>query len=56
MGIKTILLMIVMIIAGIIMGIMFNIALGKKFYESGGIVGGAVVGLLMYILGGGFSV
>jgi len=48
--------MIVMIIAGIIMGIMFNIALGRKFYESGGIIGGAVVGLFMFILGGGFSV
>ncbi len=53
---KSITLMIIMIIAGIIMGIMFNIALGKKFYDSGGIIGGAVVGFFMWILGGGFSV
>ena len=53
---KSITLMIIMIFAGIIMGIMFNIALGKKFYDSGGIIGGAVVGLFMWILGGGFSV
>ncbi len=56
MGIKNIMLLIVMIIAGVIMGIMFNIALGRKFYESGGIVGGAVVGLFMYILGGGWGI
>jgi hypothetical protein len=56
MGIKNIILLIVMIIAGVIMGIMFNIALGRKFYESGGIVGGAVVGLFMYILGGGWGI
>ena len=37
------------------MGIMFNIALNRKYYESGAIVGGAVVGLLMYILNGGFA-
>ena len=51
-----IMLLIVMVVAGIIMGIMFNIALGKKFYESGGIIGGAVVGLFMYILGGGWAI
>lgn len=56
MGIKNIILLIVMIIAGIITGIMFNIALGRKFYESGGIIGGAVVGLMMFVLGGGFAV
>ena len=49
-------LMIIMVIAGIITGIMFNIALSRKFYESGGIIGGAVVGFLMYILGGGFGI
>jgi hypothetical protein len=49
-------LLIVMVIAGIIMGIMFNIALGRKIFESGGIVGGAVTGFLMYVLGGGFGV
>jgi hypothetical protein len=46
----------VMIFAGIVMGVMFNIALSRKFYESGGVIGGAVVGLFMYILGGGFAV
>jgi hypothetical protein len=56
MGIKTIILMLVMIFAGIIMGIMFNIALSRKFYDTGGIVGGAVTGLFMFILGGGFGV
>ena len=55
MGIKNIILLIVMIIAGIIMGIMFNIALGRKTFEAGGIIGGAVVGLIMYILNGGFA-
>jgi hypothetical protein len=49
-------LLFVMILGGIIMGIMFNIALRRKFYESGGIIGGAVTGLLMYILGGGFAI
>jgi hypothetical protein len=48
-------LMLVMIFAGIIMGIMFNISLSRKFYESGGIVGGAVVGFFMWLLGGGFG-
>ena len=56
MELKHFTLMFVMIIAGIIMGIMFNIALGRKFYESGGIIGGAVVGLFMYILGGGWGI
>lgn len=56
MELKHFLLLIVMVIAGVIMGIMFNIALGRKFYESGGIIGGAVVGLMMYVLGGGFAV
>ena len=45
-----------MVIAGIIMGIMFNIALGKKTFDTGGIIGGAVVGLFMYILGGGWGI
>ncbi len=55
MSITGIILMLVMIVAGIIMGIMFNIALGRKFYDTEGIVGGAVVGLFMFILGGGFA-
>jgi hypothetical protein len=52
---KALQLLIVMIIGGVIMGIMFNIALGKKYYDTGAIIGGAVVGLLMYILNGGFA-
>lgn len=56
MGMKNIILLLVMVVAGIIMGIMFNIALGRKFYESGGIIGGAVVGTMMFVLGGGFGV
>lgn len=56
LGIKVLSLMFVMIFAGIIMGIMFNIALAKKFYDAEGIIGGAVVGLFMFILGGGFAV
>jgi len=56
MELKHLILLIVMVIAGVIMGIMFNIALGRKFYESGGIIGGAVVGFMMFILGGGFGV
>jgi len=35
---------------GILMGAMINIALGEKFYEKGGLLGGFVVGLLMAIL------
>lgn len=43
-------LLVIFIIAGIACGIMFNIALGRKLTEVGGIVGGAVVGLLMWLL------
>jgi hypothetical protein len=56
MELKNIILLVVMIIAGMIMGIMFNIALGKKLFDTGAIAGGAVVGVAMYVLGGGFSV
>lgn len=56
MDVKNIILLIVMIIVGMIMGIMFNIALGKKIFDTGAIAGGAVVGIAMYVLGGGFSV
>jgi hypothetical protein len=52
---KALQLLIVMVVGGIIMGIMFNIALGRKFHDSGAVVGGAVVGLLMYVLNGGFA-
>ena len=53
---KQITLLFVMVIAGVIMGIMFNIALGQKVLSKQGITGGAVVGIAMYVLGGGFSI
>ena len=53
---KNIILLVVMIVVGMIMGIMFNIALGKKVFDTGGIAGGVVVGVSMYVLGGGFSI
>lgn len=48
--ITTIYLLISFIIAGLLCGVMFNIALGRKFYESGALLGGIVVGLLMFLL------
>ena len=48
--VKTIALLIVFLIAGAACGIMFNVALGRKFSELGGIVGGLVVGALMWLL------
>jgi len=56
MDLRIVYLLIVMVIAGIIMGIMFNISLGRKVLDSGGIIGGAVVGFFMYILGGGWGI
>jgi hypothetical protein len=47
---ETIMLYIVFIVAGILCGMMINVALDRKFYELGGITGGVVVGLLMAIL------
>lgn len=35
---------------GILCGAMINIALGYKFYDKGGLLGGFVVGLMMAIL------
>jgi hypothetical protein len=43
-------LLIVMVVAGILCGMMINVALNKKFWELGGITGGAVVGALMFFL------
>ena len=43
-------LIIEMIFSGIACGVMINIALGRKVSEIGGWVGGALVGILMYIL------
>jgi len=36
---------------GIIMGVMLNLALGYPPWELGGIIGGLLTGLLMWILG-----
>ena len=55
LGVNIITLLFVMVFSGILMGIMFNIALSKPVLDTGGVIGGAVVGLFMYILGGGFS-
>lgn len=46
----TYVLLVVMIVAGIICGMMVNIALDRKPWELGGITGGAVVGFLMWLL------
>jgi hypothetical protein len=43
-------LLAVFLIAGILCGMMFNIALGQKPFEKGGIVGGIVVGVLMFAI------
>lgn len=43
-------LLIVFIIAGLMCGMMINIALGRKFYEVGGLNGGIIVGILMWLL------
>ena len=47
---ERIILLGVMIVAGIICGMMINIALDKKLWELGGLTGGAVVGFLMWLL------
>lgn len=38
-----------MILVGIIIGIMFNIAISRNPVDIGGILGGFITGLLMYI-------
>lgn len=40
----------VFVAAGILMGIMVNVSIGKKFYDLGGIVGGVLTGLFMLVL------
>ena len=47
---EKIILLGVMIAAGILCGMMINVALNKKFWELGGITGGIVVGFLMWLL------
>jgi len=46
-------LLFVMLGTGALTGLMINISLGQKFYDLGGILGGALVGFIMYMLGGG---
>jgi hypothetical protein len=41
-------LLVVFLIAGILCGVMFNIALGCKPLERGGVLGGILVGFLMF--------
>jgi len=43
-------LLVVFIIAGLLCGMMFNIALGRKATEMGGLMGGLVVGILMFAI------
>lgn len=37
-------------IAGISCGVMLNIALDNKFYDKSGVLGGIIVGILMFLL------
>ena len=43
-------LLVIFLIAGVLCGMMFNIALGRKPFERGGIMGGIVVGALMWAI------
>ena len=43
-------LLVVFLIAGMLCGMMFNVALGRKMTETGGILGGLVVGFLMFAI------
>ena len=47
---ESIALLVIFLVAGAACGIMINIALGRKYSELGGIVGGLVVGALMWLL------
>jgi hypothetical protein len=49
-GLSRLILLVVFLIAGLLCGIMFNIALGRKPFESGGLMGGLVVGFLMFAI------
>jgi hypothetical protein len=40
----------IFIVTGIACGMMFNFALGRKITEMGGMMGGALVGFLMWLL------
>lgn len=48
--ITRLMLLVVFLIAGTLCGMMFNIALGRKPFERGGIMGGIVVGALMFAI------
>jgi hypothetical protein len=43
-------LLVTLIGIGIISGALINVSLGYKIYEPGGLLGGAITGLLMYVL------
>jgi hypothetical protein len=43
-------LLVIFLVAGTLCGMMFNIALGRKPFERGGIMGGIVVGVLMFAI------
>jgi len=44
------LLLIIFLVAGTLCGMMFNIALGRKPFERGGIMGGIIVGVAMFAI------
>lgn len=48
--ITKILLLIIFLVAGILCGVMFNIALGLKPFDRGGVMGGIVVGVAMWAI------
>ena len=43
-------LLAVFIFAGVLCGIMLNVALGRKPFETGGLMGGLVVGIAMWAI------
>jgi hypothetical protein len=49
-GLTKIILLVIFLVTGLVCGIMFNVALGRKPLESGGLMGGLVVGFLMWAI------
>ena len=43
-------LLVIFLVTGILCGVMFNIALGQKPFDRGGVMGGIVVGFLMWAI------
>lgn len=43
-------LLVIFLVAGILCGMMFNVALGRKPFEKGGVMGGILVGFLMFAI------